>query len=194
VAFIRPVAKIGTPSGPSDFRPVSIVSVLSKAVVCIFNDQVLDHVNGRNLLLDFQSSFRRGHSTTTALVRVTEDLRSVKAEGKITVHVLLHFSKTCDLINHGLFVHKLDSRYDCHTSAMGMVSSFLRDRSMVVEVDYEKLTQRYLSYGVPQAGAVYKSLCGISYKKFFKIPQRPLFVTFGMGDLIFHQSVRGLWC
>jgi hypothetical protein len=121
VAFIRPVAKIGTPSGPSDFRPVSIVSVLSKAVECIFHDQVLDHVNGRNLLLDFQSSFRRGHSTATALVRVTEDLRSAKAEEKITVHVLLDFSKTFDLINHELIDQKLDSRYDCHTSAMGMV-------------------------------------------------------------------------
>jgi hypothetical protein len=33
---------------------------------------------------------------------------------------------------------------------MGMISSFLWDRSMVVEVDYEKLTPCYLSYGVPQ--------------------------------------------
>jgi hypothetical protein len=59
----------------------------------------------------------------------------VKAEGKVTVHVLLDFSKAFDLINHGLFVHKLDLWYDFHTSAMGMVSSFLRYRSMVVEVD-----------------------------------------------------------
>jgi hypothetical protein len=53
VAIIRPVAKVGTPSGPSEFRPISIVSVLSK------------HVNCRNLLSDFQSGFRRGHSTAT---------------------------------------------------------------------------------------------------------------------------------
>jgi hypothetical protein len=58
-------------------------------------------------------------------------------------------SKAFDLINHGQFVHKLDSRYDFHTSAMGMVSSFLRDRSMVVEVDGVKSTPRSLSSGVP---------------------------------------------
>jgi hypothetical protein len=29
VAIVRPVAKVGTPSGPSDFRPISVVSVLS---------------------------------------------------------------------------------------------------------------------------------------------------------------------
>jgi hypothetical protein len=92
----------------------------------------LEHVNGRNLLSDFQSGFRRGHSTATALVTVTEDLRSAKAEGKVTVHVLLDFSKAFDLINHGLFVHWLDSRYDFHTSAMGMFSSFLPYHSMFI--------------------------------------------------------------
>jgi hypothetical protein len=89
VAIIRPVAKVGTPSGPSDFRPISIVSVLSKAFERILHDQVLEHVNGRNLLSDFQSGFRRGLSTAIALVKITEDLRSTKAEGKFTVHVLL---------------------------------------------------------------------------------------------------------
>jgi hypothetical protein len=43
---------------------------------------VLEHVNGRNLLSDFQSGFRRGHITATALFRVTEDLRSAKAGGR----------------------------------------------------------------------------------------------------------------
>jgi hypothetical protein len=71
-------------------------------------------------LSDFQSDF------TVA----TEDSRSTMTEGKVTVYVLLDFTKAFDLINHGLFVHKLCSRYDFHTSAMGMVSSFLQDRSM----------------------------------------------------------------
>jgi hypothetical protein len=106
VAIIRPVAKVGTPSGSPDFRPISIVSVLSKEFEHILHDQVLEHVNGRNLLPDFQSGFRRGHSTTTALVRATEDLRLAKAEGKVTVHVLLDFSKAFELINQGLFIHK----------------------------------------------------------------------------------------
>jgi hypothetical protein len=68
----------------------------------------------------------------------------------VTVHVLLDFSKAFNFINHGLFVHKLDSRYDFHTSAMDIVSSILQDRSMVVEVDDVKSTPRYLSSGVPQ--------------------------------------------
>jgi hypothetical protein len=89
----------------------------------------LEHVNGCNLLSDFQSCFSRGQSTETALVKDTEDLRLAKAEGK-----------AFDLINHQLFVHKIGSRYDFHTSAMSMVSSIFRDRSMAVEVDGMKST------------------------------------------------------
>jgi hypothetical protein len=63
VAIIRPVDKVGnTLSGPSEFRPIRIVSVLSKAFERILHNQMLEHVNGRILLLDFQSGFKRGHS------------------------------------------------------------------------------------------------------------------------------------
>jgi hypothetical protein len=91
VAIIRPVAKVGTPSDPPDFRPISIVSDLCKAFERMLHDQVLEHVHGHNLLLDLQTGFRHGHSTTTDLFRTTEDLGSVKAERKVTLHVLLDF-------------------------------------------------------------------------------------------------------
>jgi hypothetical protein len=55
------------------------------------------------------------------MVKVTEDLRSAKAEGNVTVHILLDLSKTFDLINHGLFVRKLDSRYDIRLSYFSYV-------------------------------------------------------------------------
>jgi hypothetical protein len=74
LSIVLPVAKVGMPSGPSDFRPISVVSILFKAFERILHDQVLVHVNNHSLLSDFQSGFRRGHSTTTALSRVTEDL------------------------------------------------------------------------------------------------------------------------
>jgi hypothetical protein len=135
VDIVRPIAKVGTPSGLSDFRSISIVSILSKAFERILHDQVLVHVNNHSLLSDFQSGFRRGNSSTTVLARVTEDLRFSMAEEKITVLSLLDFSKAFDMVNDLLFRHKLGSEYDFHTSATrNLVSSFLQDRSMVVEV------------------------------------------------------------
>jgi hypothetical protein len=111
VDIVRPIAKVGTPSGLSNFRSISIVSILSKAFERILHDQVLVHVNNRSLLSDFQSGFRRGNSSTTVLARVTEDLRFSMAEEKITVLSLLDFFKAFDMVNDLLFRHKLGSEY-----------------------------------------------------------------------------------
>jgi hypothetical protein len=49
-----------------------------------------------------------------------------------------------------LFLHKLGSEYDFHTSARDLVSSFLQDHSMVVEVDGVRSSPRFLCSGALQ--------------------------------------------
>jgi hypothetical protein len=90
-----------------------------------------------------------GHSTTTALVRVIKDLRSSMTEGRVTVLVLLDFSKTFDCVDYHLYLHKLVSSFDFHGSARDMVSTFLNDRSMGVDVDGARSSPRVLFSGVP---------------------------------------------
>jgi hypothetical protein len=96
--IVQPVAKDASPSCPSDFRPITIVSVLSKGFERLINVQVLAHVDRSGLLSEFQSGFRCGHSNTPALVRIIEDLRSSMTEGRVTVLVLLDFSKAFDCV------------------------------------------------------------------------------------------------
>jgi hypothetical protein len=93
------VAKVASPSCPSDFRSITIVSVLSERFVRLINGQVLAHVDRSGLLSEFQSGFRCGHSTTTALVRIIEDLRSSMTEERVTMLVLRNFLKSFDWTN-----------------------------------------------------------------------------------------------
>jgi hypothetical protein len=60
------------------------LSVLSKGFERLINGQVLAHVDHSGLLSEFQSEFRYGHSTTTALVRMIEDLRSMDRQGMVS--------------------------------------------------------------------------------------------------------------
>jgi hypothetical protein len=66
---------------------VPIVSVLYKGIERLINGQVLAHVDRSGLLSQFKSGFR------CALVRVIENLRSSMTGERVTVLVLLDFSK-----------------------------------------------------------------------------------------------------
>jgi hypothetical protein len=59
-----PPDPVRLPSCPSDFRPITIVSVLSKGFERLINGQVLALVDRSGLLSEFQSGFRCGHSIT----------------------------------------------------------------------------------------------------------------------------------
>jgi hypothetical protein len=54
------------------------------------------------LLAKFQLGLRRGHSSISALVKITDDLGAAKADGEDVVLVILDFSKAFDCIPHDL--------------------------------------------------------------------------------------------
>jgi hypothetical protein len=53
--IVRPVATVASPSCPSDFCPITIVSVVSKGFERLINGQILGHVDRSGLLCEFQS-------------------------------------------------------------------------------------------------------------------------------------------
>ncbi|KAK3921950.1 RNA-directed DNA polymerase from mobile element jockey [Frankliniella fusca] len=112
-ANILPVPKVSNPCKCADFRPVSILCVLAKALEKIVHDQLYDYASHNNLFNSMQSGFRKGHSTVTALVKVADDVRKAIDERKVTVLVLLDFSKAFDRVNHRLLLIKL-RKLDIH--------------------------------------------------------------------------------
>ena len=62
-ALIQPVPKKGDPSQPSNYRPISLTSVLSKVFESILNRKIWKHLNSSNLICDRQYGFRKKRST-----------------------------------------------------------------------------------------------------------------------------------
>jgi hypothetical protein len=73
----------------------------------------------------FQSTFRPGHSTATAIARFSDDICLNMESNQTTILVLLDFSKAFDSVCHGLFILKLRQRYGFHATAAALVSSYL---------------------------------------------------------------------
>jgi hypothetical protein len=64
--------------------------------------QMERHIRCNNLLTVFQSGFRRHHSTTAVVLKVTKDIRLNMEDGQVTVLFLLDFSQAFDMMVHGL--------------------------------------------------------------------------------------------
>ncbi|CAK1600393.1 unnamed protein product [Parnassius mnemosyne] len=150
-AFVMPLPKIKNPSTFSHFRPISILPFLSKVLEAIVHKQISSYIFKNNFLSTYQSGFRPGHSTTTALLKVTEDLRTGKENSKLTVLILIDFSNAFNAVDHDILLTIL-YHLGFSSSARGWFSSYLRGRQQVIRVGQIISDWCPLSAGVPQGG------------------------------------------
>ena len=88
--------------------------ILEKPVLC----QLQDHLKSNDLYSPFQSAYRSGHSTETALTRVTNDLLAKMDDGKISMVVLLDLSEAFDTIDHEILLVRLQSYFGVDDTAL----------------------------------------------------------------------------
>ncbi|KAJ0179958.1 hypothetical protein K1T71_004549 [Dendrolimus kikuchii] len=103
-ALVTPIPKKSNPSSFSDFRPISILSFLSKVLERLVHNQLSIFLNKNDLLNPFQSGFRPGYSTVTALVKITDDIRFAMDEGKVTMLTLLDFSNAFNAVDFDILL------------------------------------------------------------------------------------------
>ena len=73
-ANITAIFKKGSKVDPSNYRPVSLTSVVCKIMEHIIFSQVMKHLNDNNILVHYQHGFRSGHSCETQLLTTIEDI------------------------------------------------------------------------------------------------------------------------
>lgn len=129
-AFVTPLAKCSNPNIPSHYRPISILPYLSKVLEAVVHKQLTKFIEKTSYLSPFQSGFRVGHSTTTALIKVTEDVRMAMEESRLTILVLIDFSNAFNLVNHDILMAVL-SHVGLTPSALEWFSSYLRGRRQI---------------------------------------------------------------
>ena len=97
-AHIQLVPKKGDCSNPSNYRPIALISCLSKAFESILNKNILKHLSDHNLLSDHQYGFRKGRSTGDLLAFLTESWSSSLRDFGETFAVALDISKAFDRV------------------------------------------------------------------------------------------------
>lgn len=151
LAHVIPLPKTSNPTSFSQYRPISILPVLSKIIEHFVNRRLLSHLHKHNLLNRFQSGFRPGHSTVTALVKVTDDIRFNIENKKLTVLVLLDFSSAFNTVDFDILLLILRT-LNVSLAALSWFRNYLFGRRQRVKVDDKVSEWCDLSTGVPQGG------------------------------------------
>ncbi|KAK3516128.1 hypothetical protein QTP70_005366 [Hemibagrus guttatus] len=141
------------PSDISNYRPVSLLSFLSKILERVVCNQLSDNLMQNNLHDPNQSGFKAAHSTETALLAITEKLHAARSAKLSSVLILLDLSAAFDTVNHKTPLSTLRSLGICGT-AWEWFASYLDGRSY--QVTWKGLTSapRRLSTGVPQGSVL----------------------------------------
>lgn len=148
-ARIKPIPKVDEPMVASDFRPISLLIAFSKILEKIVASQMKTFLIENNLLDKLQSAYKNKHSTTTALIEITDNIYNAMDNSEITVLVLLDYSKAFDCANHQIILAKLKS-YGFNELALKWISSYLSNRSQQVVTEKGNSKWTELSNGVPQ--------------------------------------------
>ena len=149
IARVSAVPKIDNPVSKDQVRPISILPVLSKVFEKLVAIQMTNCANHAHLLHDGISAFRKGHSTTRALMGVRDDIRYVMKRKEITLMVLVDFSKAFDTISFGATMVNF-YKLSFSTPFLKWLLSYLSGRSQFVQIDDRKSSYQSSQYGVPQ--------------------------------------------
>ena len=160
-ARISPIFKSGDSSDVNNYRPISILPVLSKLLERSIFDQLYPFLDAKGLLHEKQSGFRPKYSTCTALINVTEDWYTSIDNDEYVGVVMLDLKKAFDTVSHNILVNKLRN-YDISKHCVEWFKSYLSGRTHVTCVNSVTSEPSRCTCGIPQ-GSILGPLLFIIY-------------------------------
>ena len=153
VAYITPIHKTGCKMNVKNYRPVSILPVISKVIEKVVTTQMTEFLETNQLLSPSQYGFRRGYSTESACVHVTELLRDNIDRGGVVGAVFLDLRKAFDTVSHQRLLNKMVN-FDFSAKTIKWIQSYLVNRTQCVRINNTNSTFKKYPKGVPQGSTI----------------------------------------
>ena len=131
VANITSIFKGGDRKDPGNYRPVSLTSVLCKALEKLIREKILDHICREDLFSQSQHGFRTGRSCLTNLLEALQDWMDLSDEGHPLDIIFLDFRKAFDRVPHERLLFKL-KKMGIQGRLLAWIEGFLGNRKQRV--------------------------------------------------------------
>ena len=162
-ANIHPIfKKKGSQSDPTNYRPISLLSTLSKVMEKIVFKNIYGHLSEHQLLSDRQSGYRPNHSTQLQLTYLCHNLYKTLDLGHNFTAIFLDISKYFDKIWHFGLLHKCENEFGITGALLTWIKSYLHNRKHRVKISSSFSTYKTINAGCPQ-GSVLGPLLALVY-------------------------------
>ena len=148
-AVVTPLFKKGSTDDPGNYRPISILPILSKLLERHVFNCLYEFLVCHDLLISRQSGFRSKHSCETALHLLVDEWLSSIYNKKIVGVLFIDFCKAFDMVDHDILLKKL-KLYNFSQDSMSWFTSYLSNRQQCVKINHKVSQPLEIKYGVPQ--------------------------------------------
>ena len=152
-AVVTPIPKTTTPRSMNDFRPISLLPILSKIFEKIIAKKMMKFMNKNNILTDSQFGFRTNNSIELAVTSIYDKLLQNLDDKKVTCSIFLDLKKAFDSVDHCIILKKL-----CHYGFRGNIllffADYLKNRKICTCLDGMKSIFHEVSFGEPQGSVL----------------------------------------
>ena len=149
IAKVVPLLKKGDPLQPKNYRPVSLLPIFSKILERAIFTQLINYLEGNNLLNPNHHGCRQGHNTATALLQMYDQWLDGVEDDKMVGVMMIDLSAAFDMVDHQILMQKLEM-YGLDSQARALMYSYLSGRTQAVMVDGALSPALPLPCGVPQ--------------------------------------------
>ena len=151
IAKVKPLFKKGSKTDPSNYRPISLLPLLSKVFERVVLNQTEEFLSLNKVLYDYQSGFRKNDSKDTCRSFLNDRLKGLKGfgDGLVTGMILIDLQKAFDTINHDILLKKL-SIIGFSDHSVKWFQSYLSNRKLTINLENFFSEVSNISCSVPQ--------------------------------------------
>ena len=152
-AALIPIFKKGANENIDNYRPIALLSVLSKIIEKVVANKIFEFLKINSILTNCQYGFRPGLSTEASIVDLSQYVYDKMDSGERVCGVFFDLSKAFDTVDRDFVAQKLNN-LGILDPLNSWIVSYLSNRKVVVKIGTTTSDKKDVSIGTPQGSVL----------------------------------------
>ena len=129
-----PIHKAGDTNNIDNYRPISLVSTISKILEKMVATKLTNYLQIHKLISPWQFDFQKNLSTELNLIHVTNYIGNALNNGEFCIGIFFDLKKAFDVVQHNILIAKLE-KFGIKNTNLSWFKSYLSNRKQIVDIN-----------------------------------------------------------